>query len=154
MKKKIVQAKARSTSRGKAAVPKNARAQQNATVSIQRIVIISACVVIALVGVLLSNKRTVNQSVAGMSIARGIYAQATVVIPEVSGAVSFNIYYKKRSDNSFDNAVRAIPVTAKSYTISYLKRGTSYNYKIVAVDAKGSEFWFSPTRPLLGIKSM
>lgn len=89
-----------------------------------------------------------------MSIAKGLYAQVTVDLPEVEGAVSYNIYYKKASENHYDHAVRNIPLNTKSYTISYLVKGADYDHKIVAVDASGKEFWFSPSRPLVNIEAM
>src|SRR5947208_892908 len=110
MKKKTTVSRKASSSIKRTA-PRRNRSSEEPAVIVQRIVIISACVVIAVVAGVLVNthKSTVSQSVAGLSIARGLFAQATIDIPEIDGAVSFNIYYKKASDNSYDNAVRNIP---------------------------------------------
>ena len=154
MKKKV--SASRKSPSVKRTAPRKARTSEEPTVMFQRIVIISACVVIAVVSGVLVNthKPQVSQSVAGLSIARGLFSQATVDVPQVDGAVSFNIYYKKTSENTYSNAVRNIPAGTTSYTISYLKKGTDYDHKIVAVDASGKEFWFSPSRPILDIESM
>lgn len=153
MKKKISSAKKASAS-VKKTLPKKSRSSHGAVVTYQRIVIFSACVVLAVVATVLFNKPTVTQSVAGISVAKGLFSQATIELPEVDGAVTYNIYYKKASANSYDHAVRNIPVGTASYTISYLTKGDDYDHKIVAVDAAGSEFWFSPTRPIVGIEGM
>lgn len=152
MKKKVAPKK--SSRSVKRSAPQKSLSSQSSVVSYQRIIIFSACVVLAVVGVVLFNKPAVTQSVAGVSVARGLFSQAAVDLPEVDGAVSFNIYYKKTSDNSYDHAVRNIPGGTESYNISHLTRGKQYDHKIVAVDAKGEEFWFSPTRPLLDIQPM
>lgn len=123
---------------------------------IQRIVVITTCIVLAVVTAVVVNvnKPAVGRSVAGLSIAKGLFSQATIDLPQVDGAVSFNIYYKKASEDHYTNAVRNIPAGTPAYTISYLKRGDDYDHKIVAVDANGKEFWFSPTRPILEIQPM
>ena len=100
------------------------------------------------------HKQEVTQSVAGISIARGLFAQATVLIPQQDNAFSYNVYYKKRSSQEFDNAVRGIAPGVTSYTISYLKKGADYHYKISAVDASGKEFWFSEVKDLDNIEPM
>lgn len=152
--KKKVAAPKKAAASVKKTVPKKSRTSQSAVISYQRIVIFSAIALAVVATVLITHKSTVSQSVAGLSVTRGLYAQATVELPVVDGAVSYNIYYKKASDNTYDHAVRDIPVGVTSYTISYLVKGTDYDHRIVAVDANGSEFWFSPTRPLLGIEGM
>lgn len=154
MKKKVVAKKAAPKTVKKTA-PRKSRSVQEPML-IQRIVIISACMVLAITAGLFVNthKPQVSQSVAGMSIAKGLFSQATIDIPEVDGAVVYNIYYKKASDNTYTNAVRSIPANTKSYTISYLKKGTAYDHRIVAVDDSGTEFWFSPSRPILNIQPM
>lgn len=153
MKKKVATSKRPVTS-VKRSVPKKSRASQSSVVSYQRIIIFSACVVLAVVATVLFNKPAVTQSVAGVSVAKGLFAQATVALPDVDGAISYNIYYKKSSDAIYEHAVRNIPVTEDSYTISYLTRGAAYDYKIVAVNTEGEEFWFTPTRQLTTIEPM
>jgi fibronectin type 3 domain-containing protein len=152
--KKKVSAPKRSASSVKKTAPKKSRASQGSVVTYQRIVIFSACIVLAVVGGVFMNKPAVTQSVAGVSIAKGLFSQATVELPKINGAVAYNIYYKKTDDNTYTNAVRKIPTSATSYTISYLTRGGKYDYKISAVDASGKEIWFSPTQPLKNIKPM
>jgi hypothetical protein len=154
MRKKVTTAKKSAASVKKTAPRRDRSAQE--PMLIQRIVVITTCVVLAVVVALVVNvnKPAVGQSVAGLSIANGLFAQATIDIPQIDGAVSFNIYYKKASDNEYSNAVRNIPAGTQSYTISYLKKGTDYDHKIVAVDASGKEFWFSPSRPILEIQPM
>src|SRR5258708_7940425 len=112
MKKKAVAPK-KSASRVK-------QASQEPVILVQRIVVISTCFVLAVVAGLVVNfnKPAVTQSVAGMSVARGLFSQATIDIPQIDGAVSFNIYYKKAKDNTYDNAVRNIPAGTATYTIS------------------------------------
>jgi hypothetical protein len=155
MKKKIISSK-KSADSLKRSTPKKSRSSQDSSVFVQRIVIITSCLVIAVVAGLFTNthKPAISQSVAGLSIAKGLFSQATIDMPEVDGAVSFNIYYKKASENVYNNAVRNISPDVKAYTISYLKSGTDYDHRIVAVDAKGKEFWFSPSRPILEIQPM
>jgi hypothetical protein len=75
------------------------------------------------------------------------HGSAPVTWPAVKGAVSYNIYYKRVGSISGDNfsfAVRNIPASATSYTITGLKRGKSYEYKVSAVNAAGEEYlWTS-----------
>lgn len=77
------------------------------------------------------------------------YGSATVTWPAVETAKSYNIYYRKSPNNNnqdadFNYAVRNIPAGTTSYTITHLKRGWTYQYKISAVDASGKEFlWTS-----------
>jgi hypothetical protein len=153
LKKKVPVAKKAAVS-VKKTLPKKSRVSQSPVVSYQRIVIFTACIMLAVVATVLFNKPAVAQSVAGMSVARGLFAQATVDLPEIDGAIAFNIYYKEASENAYDHAVRNIPVGTSSYTISYLTKGTEYDHKIVAIDASGEEFWFSPTRPIVGVEGM
>jgi hypothetical protein len=122
MKKKVSATKKSSKSVKKTA-PRTSRSS-NEPILIQRIVVITTCIVLALVTALVVNthKSAVGQSVAGMSIANGLFSQATIDLPQVDGAVSFNIYYKKASENHYTNAVRNIPAGTQAYTISYLKK--------------------------------
>lgn len=153
MKKKVVAPK-RKTPTVKRTAPKKTRVSQPGVITVQRIVIFSACIVLVLAGVISFNKPAINQSVAGASVARGLFVQSTVDLPEVEGAVSYNIYYKKTGADRYDNAVRNVPVTADAYTISHLKKGVSYDYQIAAVDAQGEEFWFSLTKQLSNFEAM
>ena len=160
MKKKVVapkkstRVKSKVASSAKQTASKRSRSSQGAVVSYQRIVIISACVVLAIVGVVLFNKPTVAQNVAGVSVAKGLFSESTIALPEIDGATSYNIYYKQKSDKVYSNAVRNVPVTAAIYTISYLTKGAEYEYKVSAVDQYGAEFWWSPIYPLTNLKPM
>lgn len=138
----------------KKTILQRSRSAQTPVVSYQRIVIISTCVVLAVVAVVLFNKPAVTQSVAGVSVARGLFSETTIALPEVDGAVSYNIYYKQKNDKEYSNAVRDIPVTAAIYTISYLTKGAEYEYKVSAVDQYGAEYWWSPIYPLTDLKPM
>ena len=95
-----------------------------------------------------------TQAVAGASVFKGMFAQATVEIPSVSGAVSYNIYYKQTSDAKFINAVRHISPSVHSYLISYLKKGVSYQYRISAINSSGAEFSWTSILPLTNIQPM
>lgn len=68
---------------------------------------------------------------------------ATVSWPKVDGAVYYNIYYKQTTDPDFVYSVRNIPPEATEHTISHLKRGWTYQYKISAVDSSGKEFMWT-----------
>ena len=122
--------------------------------SFRRVVLITTALTLFLGVFVYFNKNDVTQSVAGVSIAKGLFAQATVEVPHADGAVSYNIYYKKRSSNDFNNAVRGVPPETTSYTISYLKKGEEYHYRISAVDGAGKEFWFSEMKDLENIVPM
>jgi hypothetical protein len=95
-----------------------------------------------------------RQAVEGMSIARSLYMQSTVALPSINGAVAYNIYYKPAPDKTFTHSVRKIPATVRFYTISYLKRGESYEYQISAVNYQGREFWFSPVEKITNVTPM
>ena len=121
----------------------------------QRIVIISACLTLFVVGGVIVNKRSVGQAVEGASITKGLYMQATVQMPnDVPQATYYNIYYKTSSEKTFTNAVRRIPTNVTTYTISRLKKGVSYVYRYAAVNAEGREILFSQTLPLTNLQPM
>ncbi len=120
----------------------------------QRIIVLSACVLLVVLAFATLNRGSITRSVAGVSIARRLFSQATVLVPQVNSAASYNIYYKQKSEASFTNAVRNVPTSTTTYTISYLKKGASYQYAISAVDANGKEFWWSSLKPLPNIKPM
>lgn len=151
MKKKAVKSKKISRT-----IPKTRKYSTStpSVITLRRIIFITACVTVFAFAFVITNKHAVTQSVAGMSIARGLFDQATVQLPNVPGASTYNIYYKAASDSTFDHAVSNIPAIEKSYTISYLKKNTIYEYKIYAADKTGSEFWWSPVSTLTNIESM
>lgn len=122
--------------------------------SFRRIILVTTAIALFLGVVVLFNKNQVTQSVAGISITKGLFAQARIDLPKIEGAVSFNIYYKKQSANEYSNVARDIPINTQSYIISYLKKGEEYHYKIAAVDASGAEFFWTKEEPLVNIESM
>lgn len=155
MKKKVTTTKAKKTA------PKTRRRTVKTTevsfvpFSFQRIILITTCMILFLFAVLLfTNNGNVTQSVAGISVARGLFAQATITLPDIEGAVAYNIYYKKSTDEDYTNAVRAIPTSVDSYTISYLTKGATYNYKIAAVNEEGQEFLWSEVQNLTELQPM
>jgi len=124
-------------------------------VSFNRTVIITTSLVVLLIVITgFLNKRTVVRSVAGVSIVRGIFSQATIPLPQLQEVTSYNIYYKQTSDKTFTHAVRNIPANVTSYTISYLRKGVAYQYEVSAVGPGGAEFWFSGVKPLTNLISM
>lgn len=118
------------------------------------IYVVSALCLMAVVLSLFSYMRPLTRAVAGASIFRGMFAETTVTIPQIYGAVSYNIYYKPVSDSFFHDAARNIPSTSTSYTISYLKKNVRYVYIISAVNQSGAEFWWSGSMPVTNTSSM
>ncbi len=117
------------------------------------LLIVGSSIAILLVIFLVLNKRSVAQSVAGTSLTRGFYEEAIIPLPHVDGANFFNIYYKRATDSTFTNAVSNIPASSTSYTISYLRKGTPYQYEISALGT-GSEFWFSNISSITNLQPM
>lgn len=155
MKKKIRAAKRSTSSKSsRRTTPKSTSQILLFPFSFRRIVLVTTALTLFLVGVVLFNRQQVSQSVAGISIARGLFAQATVAIPQKDEAVSYNLYYKERSSAEFNNAVRGILPYTNVYTISYLKKNEEYHYKVSAVDTSGREFWFSEVKDLTNIVPM
>ncbi|HEX8932472.1 MAG TPA: fibronectin type III domain-containing protein [Patescibacteria group bacterium] len=121
--------------------------------SFRRVILVTTCLaVFAFVLVLSSGKG--RQDVAGIAVTRGLFNQATVAIPHVDNAIYYNLYYKKDSEPTYKNAVRAIPPTVTSYTLSFLTKGANYTYKISAVDASGAEFSWTAEQPIANLQSM
>jgi hypothetical protein len=118
-----------------------------------KLVIISSTVFAVLVAVVIvTNKRAVEQSVQGVAIVKGMFAEATITFPQIPGASAYNIYYG--DSVPFTHAVRKIPASMATYTIQYLKKGVNYQYKISAVDIQGKEIWFSQVTPMRDIQGM
>lgn len=118
-----------------------------------KIVIISSTFfAVLLTVVVIANKRTVEQSVQGAAIVKGLFAEATVSLPQVSGASTYNIYYGETLP--FTHAVRNIPADMTTYTIQYLKKGVDYQYRVSGVNPQGREIWFSQVVPLTNIQGM
>ena len=123
--------------------------------SFRRIILVTTCIVIVLVAVF-SHRGIVTQSVAGLSIARGMFDQQTIDLPQVHAAdvVAYNVYYKEKTEMSYTHAVRKIPTTAKQYTISYLKKNKEYQYIISGLNASGKETWWSDTKTFFSYQAM
>ncbi len=156
--------KAKTTKKIKRTVPHTKKRTAKTTESlfipftVTRIVLVASCLVLFLFAFVFVAKPNMTQSVAGVTVARGLFAQATVSIPNINGALYYNIYYKEKNssekDRHFPHAVRKIPPTVSSYTISYLKKNKQYEYKISAVDIAGKEFWWSGIKTLTNIQPM
>ena len=73
------------------------------------------------------------------------HKSATLRWNGVTGAESYNIYYKEKTDASFVHAVRDLNKDSRQYTIGYLKSKGVYEYKICAVKGDKTEFWCSNT---------
>jgi len=124
-------------------------------VTFRRVIYFTACLLLVVAGTLLvQSNGNVTQAVAGVSIARGVFSQVTINLPHVEGAVSYNIYYKEVTDGKFINAVRNVSASTTTYTISYLKHGKQYHYKISALDKSGKEFWWSKVTLFTNLQSM
>lgn len=109
---------------------------------LKKLLLILAAVLLVLF-VLPATKQTMATMLAQTGVFKG---SALVTWPKVEGAVSYNIYYKRVGSKTGDNysyAVRNIPADMTSYTITGLKKGKTYEYKISAVDASGKEFLWS-----------
>jgi fibronectin type III domain protein len=155
MKKKTAPKKAPAKKTVKRTAPRPTHSSTgNQTILFRRIVIISACLVLVVGVASTLNSGSVRQEVAGARTMAGLFNQANVDLPAVPNAVSYNIYYKAVGDQTFSNAVRNIPSDVHSYTISDLKKGTTYEFYYSAVDNTGKEFLFSPVKPLTNVQPM
>ena len=85
--------------------------------------------------------------VSGAFAASPNWSQGTVMWNGVSGATHYNIYYKESGDKMWTHAVVRLPAEARSYTITHLKRGVVYWYR-VAAKKSGAEFWWSDVKRL------
>jgi hypothetical protein len=122
------------------------KSTQSAHPQLKKLLLILAAVLLILF-VLPSTKPTMANLLAQSGLFKG---SALVTWPKVEGAVSYNIYYKRvgsRTGDNYTHAVRSIPANMTSYTITGLKRGKTYEYKISAVDASGKEFLWSTFEP-------
>jgi fibronectin type 3 domain-containing protein len=151
MKKKTAPKKAATKKTVKRTIPKSSNKE---TVLFRRIVIISACLVLALVGIVDANRHAVTQAVAGASIMQGLFNQATISLHAVPNAKSYNIYYRQQGEQTFSNAVRNIPIDVHDYTISDLKKGVTYEYQVSAENSGGKEIYFSDIKTLTNVQPM
>lgn len=151
MKKKTTPRKTATKKTVKRTAPRSSKSE---TILFRRIVIISACLVLVIVGFVNANRHSITQAVAGVSIMQGLFNQATVTLPSVPDAASYNIYYRQQGEASFTNAVRNIPVSVDSYTISDLKKGATYEYQVSAENSGGKEIYFSDIKTLTNVSPM
>jgi len=93
------------------------------------------------------NKQDVQQAVVGVSVARPLFAEATVTWNKVDGATAYNVYYKEH-----DSAEYSSDLTY--YTISYLNRGSAYQFKVAAVDGSGREYAWTEEKKIENIHPM
>src|ERR1700745_1653395 len=107
MKKKTALKKTSARKTVKRTIPRSAA--RNQAIFFRRIVVISACLVLVVGIAATFNRGAASQAVAGVSITRGFFEQATITIPQVYGADSYNIYYKQLGEQKFTNSVRNIP---------------------------------------------
>lgn len=110
------------------------------TIISRRYIIGIAGAAVLLLLLVITNKHEMRQAVAGISVARPLFAEATVTWNKVDGAAAYNIYYKQYKEGYYTNAVRGVSADLTYYTISYLSKGKSYQYKVAAVDGSGKEF--------------
>ena len=159
IKKKIASRKPATKSVKKTAPRSRKRSSRSSEMTlvpftVHRVILITTCFVLFIFAFVLFAKPNVTQSVAGVSVARGLFSQTTVSLPQINGAVSYNIYYKQTSDATYRHAVRKVPASIATYAISYLKKGTSYQYRISAVNPAGREFWWSEPQTLTNLQAM
>ncbi len=137
----------------KRTIPRSHTSRSNQTILIRRIVIFSACLVMVIGIAATFNRGSASQAVAGAAITRGLFNQTTIWIPSVPNATGYNIYYKQQGEQKFTNAVRNIPVNVHQYTVSYLKRGVTYQYTEAAI-VGGKEVNFTPITTITNLQSM
>jgi hypothetical protein len=153
MKKKTAPKKTTAGKTVKRTIPKSRSVSQNQSVTFRRIVIISACLVMVFGIVATFNHGRASQAVAGASITQGLFNQTTVSIPSTPYATGYTIYYKQQDEQNFTNAVRNIPINVHQYTISYLKKGVTYQYTEAAI-VDGKEINFTPLKTITNLQSM
>ena len=111
-------------------------------------------IVLLIGGVAFVERRPLVQAMAGTGMLKGMYTEGNVPLPHISGANSYNIYYSPASNNSFPYSVRGIPSSMSSYTVSYLRKNTPYQYKISALNKAGKEIWWSKASSLSDVHAM
>lgn len=122
--------------------------------SFRRIILVTTAIALFLGVVIIFNKNQITQSVAGISITKGLFAQARVDLPRIEGARTYNVYYREKSAQGYTNVARDIPASNVSYIISYLKKGEEYVYKVAVIDYTGAEIWWSDEQQLTNIEPM
>ena len=144
----------RKTAKSKRRVSKPRRSRsKNSSFTFQRLVIFTTCLLLVL-GVFSLKKNSITQSVAGISVMKGLFSQVEVAWDPIDGATSYNLYYKQKDDQEFTNSVRNIPADITQYLISYLVKGKEYEYKLAAVGSNGQEFFWTVAYELSEPESM
>ncbi len=105
-------------------------------------------IAVLLLGVLFINRRDLPHSVLGASV-RPLYSKSVINWASISGATSYNVYYKLKTDTTYMHSLINLPTTYTMYTISYLKRGGVYQYTVAAVDASGAEFGWTAVKTMV-----
>ena len=124
------------------------------TITFQRIIVYAVAVALFLGLTAYVFKRPLTSSVAGLSIAKSLFNQGTVSWESVNGAKTYNLYYKTQSDADFTNSVIGVPSEYNYYTISYLRKGVDYDFRVSAIDSGGREFWWSGTNRITNLEPM
>jgi hypothetical protein len=155
MKKKNILKKATTHKTIKRTTPRSS--SEPHTILFRRVIIISTCLVLVVIAASLP-KGSATQVVAGVSITKGIFKQATITWkPSINlnyTIKSYNIYYDRIVEKKFTNAVRNISPSQRYYIVSYLKPGVTYTYQVAAVDAKGAEHFLDTPKPITNLQSM
>lgn len=131
-----------------------ARSKVPGTITFQRIIIYAVAVALFLGLTAYTFRRPLTSSVAGLTIARSLFNQGTVSWESVSGAKAYNLYYKTQADADFTNSVIGVSPEYNYYTISYLRKGVDYDFRVSAIDASGKEFWWSGTNQITSLEPM
>src|SRR5690349_8822822 len=81
---------------------------QEAIIKIDRTLIIFSCLlfIISFTFFCTLSQKHFTQSVAGASIFKPLFVKTTITLPQITGAIAYNIYYKATSDKTFIHAVR------------------------------------------------
>lgn len=82
------------------------------------------------------------------------YHQATVSWFGVTDARSYNIYFREPQSSAYAHAVPNLPSSYRRYTLTYLRPGVAYLYRVAAVKWDGKEYWVDREKELLGIGPM
>src|SRR3989344_3123184 len=74
------------------------------------------------------------------------YGQEAIKWTVASNAAYYNIYYKENASANWQYSIQNVPNTSSEITIGYLKMWVWYQYKVVAVDYSGNEYWSSSVK--------
>jgi len=74
------------------------------------------------------------------------YGQETIKWTGNPNASYYNILYKEAGSSNWQFAIQNVPNSSSEITIGYLKMWVWYQYKVVAVDYSGNEYWSSSVK--------